>query len=178
MPVTQVGAIYATGSKLLQRVYIPHADDSEIAQQHVGASETLLNVPIATYRTGGSAAVQALIGTPTFSGRCAVVDKNTNLVVDLLVADPAIYTDVRGPVVAHDHAMHGDTWTGIVFTRRYVEINPQAPSALTAIVAVSVQNIDTAAPATSGNILMVSTTLNIGSAISPSLLTKLKADVV
>ena len=73
MPITSVGAIYATASKLLQRVYIPHANDSEINQQHVGAGETLTTVPLATYRQGGPGAVQALIGTPTFSGRCVVV---------------------------------------------------------------------------------------------------------
>ncbi len=174
MPVTQVGAIYATTSKLLQRIYIPHADDSEINQQHVAAGETRTTVPAVTYQQGGAAAVQALIGTPTFSGRCVVVD-GTNTVVDAVVADPALYTDSRGTVMAHDHAIPGDAWNGSIFTRRYVEINPLAPTALTAIVAVSVQNILTAAPATPGNILMASTTLNVGSAISPTLLAKLKA---
>jgi hypothetical protein len=177
MAVTSVGAIYATGSLLLQRVYIPHADDSEIAQQHVGQGETLVNIPLATYQQGGAQAVQSSIGAPSFSGRCAVVDTNSNLVIDLLQADPALYTDLRGPVVAHDHVMHGDTWTGTgaVFTRRYVEINPNAATALLAIVAVSVQNIDTAAPAAAGNVLMVSNTLNVGDAIASSLFTKLKA---
>ncbi len=162
MPVTNVGAIYATQSKLLQRVYVPHADDSEIAQQHVAAGETLLNVPIATYLTGGQSAVQAAIGVPTFSGRCAVVD-GTNTVVDAITADPVLYVDPRGTVVANDFAILGDTWNGSVFIRRYVEINPKAPTALTAIVAVSLVPVGTVpTPITAGNIMMASTTLNVG----------------
>jgi hypothetical protein len=35
MPITSVGAIYATRSKLLRRIYIPHADDAEIQAQYV-----------------------------------------------------------------------------------------------------------------------------------------------
>ena len=176
MSVTQVGAIYATGSRLLQRVYIPHADDSEIAQQHVTAGETLTSVPIATYRTGGAPAVQASIGAPTFSGRCAVVDKNSNLVTAVIIADPALYSDPGGSlVIIHDLAIPGDLWTGAIFTRRYVEINPHAATALLSIVAVSVQNITTAVPGTVGNILMPSTTLNVGSVLPAALFTKLAA---
>ena len=174
MAVTKVGAIYATQSKLLQRVYVPHADDGEINQQHVGAGETRTTAPLATYQTGGPSAVQALIGTPTFSGRCVVID-GTNTVIDVVIADPTLYTDSRGTVVPNDLAIPGDLWTGSVFTRRYVEVNPLAATALTAIVAVSVQNIATAAPATAGDILIASTTLNVGSAISPTLLARLKA---
>jgi hypothetical protein len=179
MPVTQVGAFYATGSKLLQRIYIPDHADSEIDQQFIAAGETLLKVPIATYQTGGHPAVQALIGAPTFSGRCALVHKTTSLVLDVIVADPVLYADPNGHhVIPHNQAMAADLWTGTgsQFTRRYVEINPLAPTALTAIVAVSIQNIDTAAPATPGNILMASDTLNVGSALAPSLLSKLKTD--
>ncbi len=175
MPVTKVGAIFATSSKLLQRVYIPDADDSEIAQQFVGAGETLLNVPVATYRTGGPVAVQAVIGVPTFSGWCAVVAPDTHLVVAVIIADPALYTDTRGSVIAHDHVRVGDAWTGAVFTRRYVEINPHAPTALTAVVAVSFQDITNPTPITPGNIMMASDTLNVGSAIAPSQFLKFKA---
>jgi hypothetical protein len=169
MAVTQVGAIYATVSKLLQRVYIPHANNSEIAQQFIAAGETLLNVPIATYQTGGQAAVQALIGAPSFSGRCAIVDKTTSFVLDVIVADPVLYADPNGNhVIPHDHVMPTDLWTGTgsQFTRRYVEINPHAPTALTAIVAVSVQSIDNPVPGTPGNIMMASATLNVGNAIT------------
>jgi hypothetical protein len=180
MPVTQVGAIYATGSLLLQRIYIPDSNDSEIDQQHVGVGETLVKVPIATLHSGGHPAVQSAIGTPTFSGRCAVVDQNSNLVVDLIIADPVLYSDPRGPVIAHDHVAHGDLWTGVGanFTRRYVEINPNAAIALAAIVAVSVQNIDTAAPTTAGNVLMNSPTLNVGSLLPAQLFAKLKANAI
>ncbi len=166
MPITQVGAIYATGSKLLQRVYIPHADDSEIAQQPVGVGEALLNVPIATYQTGGPGAVQGVIGIPNFSGRCVVVDPNSNLVIDVVVADPALYTDPRGSVVTSDQAIVGDVWDGTQFTRRYVEVNPKAPTALSAIVAVAVWPLGTTpVPITLGNIMIASTTMNVGGAL-------------
>jgi hypothetical protein len=163
MPVTQVGAIFATASKLLQRVYIPHADDSEIPLQHVGAGETLLNVPIATYRTGGAAAVQSVIGTPTFSGRCVVVDKNTNLVTNAIIADPAIYADPSGnTVMAHDVALPGDLWTGTQFTRRYVEITPANGT----VISVSTQPIMSAKPVTATNFLVSSPTLNTGNIVA------------
>jgi hypothetical protein len=176
MAVTQVGAFFATASKLLQRVYIPSHNDSEITQQPLAAGETLMNVPLATYQTGGAAAVQALIGAPTFSGRCAIADKNTNLVVGIIIADPSLYTDPNGQIIiADDHAMLGDLWTGTQFTRRYVEINPHAATALASIVAVSTQAIGNPTPVTTGNIMMASATLNVGNAIAPSLFTKLSA---
>jgi hypothetical protein len=143
MPVTQVGAIYATVSKLLQRIYIPHADDSEINQQAIAAGETLLLVPIATYQSGGAPAVQALIGTPTFSGRCAVVHPTTKLVLSHIIADPAIYSDPSGNlIIAHDHSIVGDLWTGSVFTRLFVEVDHTTAK----IVGTSTQNILTVAP--------------------------------
>jgi hypothetical protein len=175
MPVTQVGAIYSTASKLLQRVYIPHADDSEIAQQHVAPGETLLNVPIATYQTGGPSAVQSAIGTPTFSGLCAVVD-NTNTVISVIIADPALYTDPAGNlVIPSDLARVGDTWTGTQFMRRYVEINPKAATALTAIVAVATWPVtSTPTPVTAGDIMIASNTLNVGGALAPATFQNLK----
>jgi hypothetical protein len=176
MPVTQVGAIYATVSKLLQRVYIPHADDSEIDQQHVGASESLLKVPIATYKTGGPPAVQAAVGTPTFSGACAVVD-NTNTVISTIIADPTIYADPGGnTVMASDLAQVGDTWNGTQFMRRYVEVNPKAPTALTAIVAVSIWPVDQIpTPVTPGNIMIASTTMNVGGILPAATFLNVKA---
>jgi len=164
-------------SKLLQRVYIPGADDSEIAQQHVGAGETMLSVPVATYQTGGAPAVQAVIGAPTFSGRCAVVDKNSNLVVSAIIADPALYSDPGGNLVmAHDLATTGDTWTGSQFMRRYVEVNPKAPTALTAIVAVSTVPVGvTPTPVTAGNIMIASPTMNVGSVLPAAMFVNLKS---
>jgi hypothetical protein len=96
MPVTHIGAIYATKSKLLQRVYIPHDDDSEIEQQHRHPGETLLRVPIETYRNGGAPAVQALIGTPAHNGLCQVIHKGTGQILDRIIADPDIYRHPDG----------------------------------------------------------------------------------
>lgn len=108
MAVTYVGAIYATASLLLQRVYIPHADDGEIGQQHVGRGETIIIVPIEAYRHGGAAALQALIGEPKHDGRCAVVD-HTGTVVDVIIADPDIYSHPDGHrVIVHAQARVGD----------------------------------------------------------------------
>ena len=55
--VRHVGAIYATGSKLLQRIYVPDYDDGEIAQQYVGPGELLMLVPIETFRSGNHTAI-------------------------------------------------------------------------------------------------------------------------
>jgi hypothetical protein len=171
--VTQVGAIYATGSKLLQRIYIPSASNAEIAQQFVATGESLLIVPITTFRTGGVAAVQAAVGTPTFSGRSVVIDQ-TNTVTATIIADPALYSDPRGVVTPHDLAQVGDTWTGTKFVRRYVEINPHAPNATSAIVTVSIQSIANPTPVTPGDIMMQSNTLNVGMAIPAALFLKLQ----
>jgi hypothetical protein len=172
--VTQVGAIYATGSKLLQRVYIPSVSNAEIAQQFIATGESLMIVPITTWRTGGEIAVQAAIGTPTFSGRSVVIDK-ANVVTDAIVADPALYTDPRGIVTAHDFAGVGDTWTGSVFTRRYLEINPHAPNVLSSIVGVSVQDIRTAHVVTPGDILLASPVSGVGTAVSAAQFLKWKS---
>jgi hypothetical protein len=168
--ITKVGVFYAIGTKLVQRIYIPTTNDSEIDQQFILPGEAVLKVPIETYRSGGPVAMQAVVGAPTFSGRCVVVDKITHQVTAVITADPVLFpADPSGnAVIASDNAIIGDTWDGTNFTRRYVEINPHAATALSAVVAVSMQNINTAAPATAGNILMASNVLNVGSAITPS----------
>jgi hypothetical protein len=158
MALTSVGAFYASQSLLLQRIYIPDADDSEINLQPLFPGETVLLVPIETYRTGGPAAIQALVGKPhvtgnglsNASGRCAVVDKASGLVVDNIIADPALYADPSGGlVIPHDQTCVGDAWTGATFTRQFAEIS----LATSKYVNITTQNIDTAAPQTAGNIL-------------------------
>jgi hypothetical protein len=141
MAITSIGAIFATNSKLLQRIYIPHADDSEISQQPVASGETLIAVPLATFQSGSVPAVQAAIGAPTFSGRCAIVDA-TNKVIDHLTADPALYTDPRGQVIHHDHTNIGDTWDGTKFNRAYIELDHTTGL----VVGTSIQPIDSVAP--------------------------------
>ena len=122
--MTSIGVIFAGQSKLVQRIFIPSLDDSEIAQFVAGPGERKTTMALSVYQDGGPAAVQATVGTPTFSGRCAVVDQ-TNTVIDLIMADPTLYSDPRGQVIAHDAAMQGDTWTGTQFTRTYVEYDPK-----------------------------------------------------
>ena len=107
--VTSIGAIYATKSKLLQRVYIPSFDDAEIDNQHVHPGETLTRLPLDLYVPGGAAFCQSIIGVPTFSGRCVVVDDN-NVIVDAITADPDIYWDARGRVIPSDDGGVGDVW--------------------------------------------------------------------
>lgn len=171
-----VGAIYAIHSKLVQRIYVPSGKDSEIDEQFIGGGEALLKVPIETYRTGGPAAVQAVVGTPTFSGRSAVVHKDTRVVLDVIIADPGLYADPDGhSIIPHDKAMIGDVWDGAAFTRRYVEINPKAANRNVAIVAVRTMAIDNPTPVTTGNVLMISPTMNVGSPITQQLYLKLKA---
>jgi hypothetical protein len=164
MAVTSVGAIYATGSLLLQRIYIPDADDSEISNQFVLPGETLVRIPQSTYQLGGSAAVQAAIGTPSFSGRCVIVD-NTSTVIGSLKADPALYTDPQGrQIIAHDRASIGDTWTGTIFTRPFAEYVP----ATGIITVISTQNIDSPTVVTAGDQLLSlapGSTLQVGQLI-------------
>jgi|SRR5882672_12234364 len=119
MAIMSVGAIYATQSKLLQRVYVPSVDDSEIANQHVGVGESIVLIPMSTYVQGGGPAVQAVIGTPTITGICALVD-HTDTVVGKIIADPEIYTHpIAGHrVVLNDTAMVGDKWDGTAFHRK------------------------------------------------------------
>src|SRR6266853_6248533 len=112
MAVTSVGAIYATQSKLLQRIYIPSSDDLEIQNQHLGVGETLQLIPIAIYQQGGESAVQAAVGIPEISGRCAVVN-GANTCAAIIIADPAIYADPNGGlVVSSDQVAIGDSWDG------------------------------------------------------------------
>ena len=111
--VRHVGAIYATGSKLLQRIYVPDYDDGEIAQQYVGPGKSLMLVPIETFRSGNHTAIQALFGAPAHSGRCAPVRKSTMTVIDLIIADPALYHHPDGHLtIQHDLVDIGDLWDG------------------------------------------------------------------
>ena len=96
MAVSYVGAIYATKSLLLQRVYIPGSHDAEIKLQHVGAGESIVWVPLSVYQKGGEAAVQARIGTPTHNGICAVIHKDTGKHIDTIIADPDIFRHPDG----------------------------------------------------------------------------------
>ena len=122
MPVTLVAAFYATGSLLLQRIYIPHNDDAEIRSQPIGAGESMQTFPTSLYRQQGPAGIQAAIGTPTFSGRCAVVDAG-NAVIDIILADPALFTDPRGQLIASDNCLLGDLWNGTNFGRIIGEVD-------------------------------------------------------
>jgi len=156
MALTSVGAFYATVSKLLQRVYIPHGDDSEIAQQPITAGESLLLVPLATYQQGGAPAVQALIGTPSITGFCAIVDPNSRLVIDHFIADTAIYNGGSGKrpdgnLIAAEAigSMVGDTWDGTNFSRPYAEVS----SSNGQVVSISTKTVPAVA-ATSGNYLV------------------------
>ena len=106
MAVTQILAIYATKSLLLQRIYIPHADDSENGQQHVAKGESTVLLPLSMYAEGGPQAVQAAIGQPLISGHCVVVDHN-NQIIDHIHADPELYSDPRGRVIHHSDWVKG-----------------------------------------------------------------------
>jgi len=148
MALTSVGAFYATVSKLLQRVFIPSVDDSEIVAQPIAAGETLGIYPLSTFQAGGPPAIQALIGAPTFSGRCAVVD-GTNTVIDAIIADPVLYSDSRGACIASDKATTGDKWTGSYFTRIFAEYDSTRN-----IVAVGPYKIENQVPVNAGNKLI------------------------
>jgi hypothetical protein len=164
MALTSVGAFYATQSLLLQRVYIPYADDSEIDSQPIQQGETLLKVAIATYQSGGAPAIQALIGTPTINGICAVV--NGGLVSAMIIADPALYSDpAGGEVISCPNGAIGDSYNGTIFTRLYAEVSYQTG----AIVSTSLQNISAPTVATTGNYLIpVASTAQVGQIILAS----------
>jgi hypothetical protein len=124
MAVLHVGAIYATKSLLLQRVYIPDHDVGEIFRQHVGPGESLMLVPINIYRIGGALAVQATIGVPAHSGRCAVVHSQTGEVVDMIIACPDVCQQLNGhSVIQTDIAVQGDMWDGKDFTRMHAHVD-------------------------------------------------------
>lgn len=124
MPRTLVGAIFATKSKLLQSIYIPDKDDGEIDLVKINPGETLIKLPIAIFQDGGPVAVQEAVGQPTFSGRCAVVHKKDNAVIDVIIADPDVYHHPDGHhVIPHDNAIHGDKWDGKKFNRKYAELD-------------------------------------------------------
>jgi hypothetical protein len=118
MTVKHAGAIYATKSKLLLRIYVPDESDDEINRQHVGPGETLVRVPIEVFRSGDHRVVQAHIGEPAHSGVCAVVHKDTGRVIDRIVADPDLYRHPDGHhVIQSDEAEHDDRWDGQRFLR-------------------------------------------------------------
>lgn len=84
---SKVGAIYSVRSKLLQRIYVPDAEDDEIDRQYIGAGEALMMVPLDIYRTGGAVALQSLIGEPTSDGYCAVIDKESGEIIERVIWD-------------------------------------------------------------------------------------------
>jgi hypothetical protein len=95
MAVTVVLAIYATQTKLLQRVYIPHGDDRETLEQHVHPLESFILVPLSVYEKGGAEAVQDLIGQPTTDGHCAVHHKDTGEIIDYVIWDVTVHGNMH-----------------------------------------------------------------------------------
>ena len=161
--MTSIGVIFAGQSKLVQRIYIPSLDDSEIAQQFVGPGEQLTTMALSVYQIGGADAVQVAIGAPTFSGRCAVVNPQ-NIVVDVIIADPALYADSRGTVIPHDAAKNGDIWDGTNFSRSYTEFNKTTA----VIAAISNKVINNPVPANAiSNKLMVTPPNALPGGIAP-----------
>ena len=161
--ITSVAAIYATNSKLLQRIVVPDNDDAELDQYPPGPGESLLLVPIENYRVTGAVGAQEVIGPPTFSGVCAVVDKDTNLVIDRIIADPELYASPDGhAVIPSDAAMHGDIWDGTQFSRQFAEVDQITGM----VVDVYTVPIDTPPPIGRNgdppNLMMSSDTLQIG----------------
>jgi hypothetical protein len=94
--ITSVAAIYATRSKLLQRICIPHADDAELDGLHLHSGESLKKIPIRIYQSGGPQAIQAEIGIPDHDGQCNVVHKETGEIIDRIIADPDVYKHPSG----------------------------------------------------------------------------------
>lgn len=163
MSITNVGAIYATVSKLLQRVYVPSLSDAEISQQYVADGETLQNVSLAVFQKGGLVAVQAAIGVPSISGRCAIID-GTNVCIDVIIADPAIYADPNGnQLILSDLAAVGDTWVAAAsqFQRRYAEYD----TSTRVVNNISMQNIANPVVKTVGDALTASDTLQVGQVV-------------
>ena len=166
MSITKVAAIYATGSKLLQRIVVPDYDDKELDRYPPGQGESVVFISIDTYRKTGAIGALEIIGPPTFSGVCAVVDKCTNLVIERIIADPEIYAHPDGhAVIPSDAAMHGDSWDGTQFSRQFAEVDATTGM----VVDIYVQPIDALPPAKKNggpaNLLVSSDTLQIGDTV-------------
>ena len=67
-PVKHVAAIYATKSKHLLRIYVPHEEEDEDVQfnrQHLRSGETLIRVPMEVFQSGNHTVIQDIIGNPS-----------------------------------------------------------------------------------------------------------------
>jgi hypothetical protein len=97
---TTFGIVYATGSKMVRRVILPDHDDELLGGLHVGPGESMLVKP-----SGPSdiftcqAHVKTATGVQPLDPRCAVVD-NTNTVVAVILADPALDSHPAGALVS------------------------------------------------------------------------------
>jgi hypothetical protein len=111
-----VGAVYATRSKLLLRVYIPDHWLDDINDHPIAQGETLMRVPYDLHFHGGAKFLQSIIGIAAHSGRCALVHKDTKKVINVIVADPDLYHHPDGHLtIQDDYANIGHIWDGNKF---------------------------------------------------------------
>ncbi len=106
MAATKFGVVYGTASKIIQRIIDPSgdADDSAltIAAGNLAPGESMQTFLLANFPVRNARTMQAQIGTPAHSGRCAVVVNGT--VTNVVMADPLLYTPPAGSLVQTDVA--------------------------------------------------------------------------
>lgn len=113
MPATKIGIVYARGSGILRRWIVPDNDADLIASHPVSSGEAMILVDRANV-PGDPALAQAFVenaitrvtGKPVPSARCAIVDKDGN-VVGSQMADPALDNVPGKTLMLHADAVPG-----------------------------------------------------------------------
>ncbi|MGA7259653.1 MAG: hypothetical protein WA709_01040 [Stellaceae bacterium] len=115
--------IYATGSKSLRRkIILDHESQLDLHQPGPGESRLLLPLSAPFDDAACRAAIAVATGAEPFSGRCCVIDADSN-VVGVCNADPTLDTHPAGRLVAHDVAGPGDRYEDGVFKREYAIVD-------------------------------------------------------
>lgn len=126
--VTQIGIVYATGSKLPRRIIVPDSDSELNDPVHLQAGEAMLRIartlPHDLISVRGHIAKHLGVAVSAIpSGRCTLINQKNRMVEHAICADPAIDKHPTHSVVASDIAEIGWKYDGTKFLARYVTLD-------------------------------------------------------
>lgn len=111
----KIGVVYSANSKIPRRIVVPHpGDEWEIDQHEITDGESILHLPgdhphALEEIKKSIAAYHGIDHKSIPSGRTVVVHRETNEILDAIMADPEI-DEHEHVLIAHEHAYPSPLW--------------------------------------------------------------------